>query len=316
LEDPRDLARRATARSSSRFLLHSLGPGGKTAGLDLDRAILLPVPAGPMPAVTLYLDAAQPATLDLELRTSSRPGNFTPDLTLARRTAAVAPGHRREVAVDFGVTIDQPRYVLICLMNNPALAAHLSDTRVTGLLSLSHKPGARQRPPEGIGIDSFECWVPKRRPDGHNLAFSLSPTLDPYRPENVLNGIARPASQPNAWVAAPDDPRPWLELKWEKPQSIVQVDLTFDTDFDHPMESVLLGHPEADMPFCVKHYRLLDSRGRVLAEISDNHQTRNRILLPEPVVADSLRLEILETRGAPAAVFEVRCYASAADPAG
>lgn len=130
-----------------------------------------------------------------------------------------------------------------------------------------------------------------------------------FGPENVINGVARPTSGPNAWVAAFDDPRPTLTLSWPGPVKIGRVELSFDTDFDHPMESVLMGHPEADMPFCVRHFRLRDAAGAVLGECTDNHCTRRTVRLPEPVETDRLTIEAITSHGAvPAAIFEVRVY--------
>lgn len=55
---------------------------------------------------------------------------------------------------------------------------------------------------------------------------------------NLTNGFARPVRQPNAWVAAFEDEQPCLKLTWSKPQKISRVELMFDSDYDHPMESV------------------------------------------------------------------------------
>ena len=141
------------------------------------------------------------------------------------------------------------------------------------------------------------------------MAFHAEPPIRAFYARNVVNGVARPSDEPNAWVAAPDDPAPTLTLEWASPQIIGRIELVFDTDYDHPMESVLMGHPERDMPFCVKDYRILDSRSAVLAERKGNYQARNSVTLAEPVTTTKLQLEILSTHGAPAAVFEVRCYA-------
>jgi hypothetical protein len=203
--------------------------------------------------------------------------------------------------------------VCYVVLGNAAVSLHASELRVTGILSLSQSmnkavaKGARQEPPPGSGIDSFEFWLPSRRPGGKNFAITVEPPLDLFGPANVSNGLARPTTQPNAWVAAVDDPAPSLTLCWSTRQRIRRIELTFDTDFDHPMESVLMGHPERDMPFCVKRYRIVGDQG-VLFESQDNHQTRNTIVLPEAVEAQQLRIEVLETHGAPAALFEVRCY--------
>jgi len=69
-----------------------------------------------------------------------------------------------------------------------------------------------------------------------------------------------------------------------------------------------MGHPEREIPFCLKRYRILTESSRVLFEAAENHQTRNVIVLPGPVTATAIHMEILETRGMPAAVFEMRCY--------
>ena len=83
----------------------------------------------------------------------------------------------------------------------------------------------------------------------------------------------------------------------------------WDTDFDHAMETTLWGHPEDVMPFAVKHYRLRDSDGELLAEVTDNHQTVNRIEFDEPIETDGLQIELVESHGdAPAALFALQVY--------
>ena len=54
---------------------------------------------------------------------------------------------------------------------------------------------------------------------------------------------------------------------------------------------------------------LSDDAGRVLHEVEDNHQSHNRIRFEEAVSTDALHVEVLETHGAPASLFDVRCYA-------
>jgi hypothetical protein len=111
-------------------------------------------------------------------------------------------------------------------------------------------------------------------------------------------------------VADPGDEIPWAELAWQQSQTVRQVRVSFDTDFDHPMESVLMHHPERTMPFCVEAARLLDESGRVLAELTDNYQTHWDIRFDQPVVTRRLRLEVAQPgSGCPAAVFRIRVFA-------
>lgn len=314
LRDPEDLAQKASVTASSAYVLDEFTPCGETVALDASRAMLMPVGAGPVPAVTFLADVSETTTLEVEIRRASRPDHFTPDEVLFRESIALRAGAAHPVEILSTLRLDAPGYLFFTLLRNPAVSIHISDARVSGVLSLSQSmnaavaKGLRQEPPEGSGIDSFEFWLPARRPAGKNLALKAKPGLAAYAPENTVNGVARPERQTNAWVPALEDSRPRISLSWPEEQQIGRVELAFDTDFDHPMESVLWGHPERDMPFCVRHYRLLDARGAVLYECASNHQTRNTIVLPEPVSTTELHVEVLATHGAPAAIFAVRCY--------
>lgn len=219
-----------------------------------------------------------------------------------------------ELNIDFNASVERDQYVFLCV--HPAdVDLYMSDQIVSGMLAVRHGTDPRvagknqQHPPDGIGIDSFELWCPKRRPHGQNLALRVSPGLDCFGPRNVLNGVARPADQPNAWIADWDDPKPRLTLSWSEPQQIGHVELSFDTDFDHPMETVLMGHPERTVPQCVQKFRILDGTGRELASCHDNHQTRRSIRFSNPVTTNTLHIELqAPSESVPAALMEVRCY--------
>jgi hypothetical protein len=77
------------------------------------------------------------------------------------------------------------------------------------------------------------------------------------------------------------------------------------------METVHWGHPERAMPFCVRHYRIGDDAGKLIAEQTDNYQTRNTVVLEPPITTRQLQIQVVASHGAvPAALFAVRCYAS------
>ncbi|MCX7007368.1 MAG: FAD-binding dehydrogenase, partial [Kiritimatiellaeota bacterium] len=146
--------------------------------------------------------------------------------------------------------------------------------------------------------------------EGKNLALQVHPPLACFGAANVVNGKQRPTRQPNAWLAALDDQQPALTLRWSAPQTIARIELAFDPDFDHAMESVLMGHPERVTPFCVRTFRIRDAAGKVIAECAENHQARAIIVLPASVRTDRLTIELTApSPQVPAALFEVRCYA-------
>ena len=160
-------------------------------------------------------------------------------------------------------------------MANPDLHIHQSRSRLSGLLMLQH--WRTQEPPDDIGVDTFEFWTPPRRPAGHNLALTFRPPVDAFDPANVSNGLGRPTTSVNAWVADPEDPCPTLRLRWDAPRTIREIVLVFDSDTDHAMETTLMGHPENVVPFMVRRWRILAGAGELVAACDDNHQTINRV---------------------------------------
>lgn len=308
LHDPDDLAANATISASSEYVLRELPDDGDSVQLTHSWAQMLPIGAGKAPQVTFTLDVTESTELELQLRVSSHAGGFTPDTMLASRKVSLRPGNGQHITDSLDVQVDEAQYLYYVLIKNPNVAVHTSTQHITGLLALRH---AHDQIPDGdIGIEQLEMWLPRRRPASQNLAIVVEPACAVYMAANTINGYARPTTMPNAWLAEQRDTRPTLNLHWDESQRIREIVIEFDTDFDHPIESVLMGHPESAMPHCVSDYRILDGAGQVVAAVQGNHQSIQRHILPEPLVTDTLRMEITGKHGnAPAAIFGVHCYA-------
>lgn len=315
--NPLDLASCADVTVSSTFELGNLPPGADVVPLDVSRAMLLPLQAGPVPTFNVCLEAPQKTLLRAELWIARKQGNYTPELCLAGKDLSLETMGSQEVSISFDVQFDTPRYAFLVLRENPVIGVRLSETRVTGIMALSRgmnpavATSSSQRPPKEIGVDAFDFWLPKRRPGGKNLSLRITPPLRSFCAASVINGYDRPYGTVNAWVASPEDPSPYLRLSWPEPIQIRRIVLRFDTDWDHSMESVLMNHPERVAPFCVADYRLCDETGKTIYEVKDNHASRNEILLSSAVMVRELQLEILRTHGASAAVFGVSCFSEA-----
>jgi len=317
LRDPEDLVRQARVTASSRLVLEGLNEGtaaGFLRPMTLSLAQLLPLDEGKTPVFRCYAEAVEATTLEVELKISSRAGNFTPDISLGSQRIGLQPG-RNCVVMDLNARMPAAGYAFFCIYKNERVSLYFSPQRITGILSVFNLVNeavsnyGKQTPPEDIGVDAFEFWCPQRRPEGHNLAFSVEPALDCWGPSHISNGLARPTTGANAWVADPGDPAPSLQIEWDMPKAIRRVVLKFDTDMDHPMESVLMTHPETVMPFCVRNYQILDEEGKEVYRKEDNYQTINTIDFATPVTTRRLTV-VVEHPSAetPAAVFEILCY--------
>jgi len=166
-----------------------------------------------------------------------------------------------------------------------------------------------QLPPDGIGIDSFEFWLPSRRPSYQNFAIKLSKGLEPYKVSNLSNGCCRPTNKANAWVADLKDANPCVTLSWDEAVQIKRIVLFFDSDFDHPLESTLRVHPERIVPHTVRNYRILDAEGNLIWEKTGNYQTVNELILDQTIITTSIRIFPKHpAMNVPAAIFEVQVF--------
>ncbi|GAA4458219.1 hypothetical protein GCM10023189_30090 [Nibrella saemangeumensis] len=314
LHDPADLAQQATLTASSELRLTELPLDGPLRPITESAAQMLPLTKGPVPRLTAWVVADADTMLTVEFRRSSRPDNHTPDVTLAMLDIPLSKG-KQEIELAFDVVMDQPAYGFYCFLKNEHVRLQYSDLRITGVLSVFNRINpavsnyGKQEPSEDIGVDTFEFWCPERRPKGQNIALRIEPGIQLFSSDNVRNGIQRPVSQPNAWVADLTDPNPTLTLRWPEKKRLSRVELFFDADYDHPLESVLMTHPETVVPFCVKEYILCNDRQERIFHQTDNHQGRNTIRFEQPVETSSLTIHLQSVNGnAPAALMEIRCY--------
>ncbi|MDZ8119095.1 FAD-dependent oxidoreductase [Pontiella agarivorans] len=317
LADDGDLVQSATVSTSSTCVLTELAADGPWLNLTYPVAQLIPLTPRDRPTVEFRVRAKQPSEIRVALRVSDKPENFTPERTLCEQVFSLVEG---EQTIAFPITegVDQNRYGFLTLDGNEAIKVACSEQRVTGLLTVQKKFNhavsntGEQVPPEGIGIDRFEFWVPERRPAGHNLAFKLSTPLKAFGIEQLRNGWFRPTTASNAWVATYEDENPRLELNWNAPQTLREIVLHFDADFDNAMETVQWGHPEHVAPFCIRDYVIRDANGKELHRCTDNHQTINRIRFDTPVCTRGLSIELKHPSDrVPAALFGLRVYGGA-----
>lgn len=304
LNDP---ARGAEVSASSEYRLSELKPNGRWQSLADRMALLLPIQAGEtLPVITLHLRASTPQTLTVSVLGSARAGNFTPDYQYDERVIEV--NGEGECTVAFDWQSDRDQYLFIAFEAQAHIDIALTDMRLPGIMTVFNSLNARvakhtRQIAEGnYGVDEFDFWLPRRHPHQILPALRLSQPLNGWRAQSVLNGRLRPEQQINGWTPAENDATPELVWRWKEAQPLSQLTLVQDNDFDNAMESVQMGHHFAVTPHCITHYRLWADE-HLLAEVENNHHSVCQHRLDAPVMARSVRLEILKTAGALPAVY-------------
>lgn len=315
LNDTADLVQQAhKIEASSTLSLSEIPKSSNWQNLKFSTAQMLPVGKHAMPSITFWAKADSNSTLMVELRASSKVGNHTPDVTLATKEIAIQAGEN-EYTVSFDYTFTEEQYAFVCFMRNEAVALANSDKRITGIVSVFNaiNPAVsnygKQEPPSDIGVEAFEFWCPQRRPEGKNIAMQITPALNAFSVNNLHNGLQRPVKSTNAWVADYTDTTAEIAIHWNESKSINTIELFFDADYDHPLESVLLLNPESKMAFCADEVTVLDGNNIEVASITGNYLSKRTIHLKEPLQTNVLKIKVVNTnQDSPASLFEVRCY--------
>ena len=311
IEQSMNLAALATVSASSTFELSQLNRADIWKSLTVSAAQLLPLKKDIQYSFKVSVRSSRSTTMRVQLRTSAKPQNYTPDTILDEKSIAVQAGEQ-EVTIEFSKTLTSDQYGFICFFGNEDIEIACSEQRITGLVSVFNgeskavSNNGKQTVDGDIGIDEFEFWIPERRPGGHNIALTISPPLTDFTISNLTNGYTRPYLCSNAWIAAADDNQPTIEFTWTNSVPVSRISLYFDTDFDHALESTLMGHPEKRMPFCVGNYEVFADGGQLLYRMRDNHLTINHIQLDQPVVTKTLVIKLSkQEQNIPVALFGI-----------
>ena len=142
------------------------------------------------------------------------------------------------------------------------------------------------------------------------FAFNIVPTPTYGDPENIIDGVARrwSTNPVHMWIPKKKENQS-ITLSWDAPQKFNNVNITFDS----------LSRAYTLMPFdcnkrvserLVKKYSVeafINDEWKIIAEKDDNYHRFNMLEF-DTVIADKLRVNILETWGEKSGVYEIRVY--------
>ncbi len=308
-----NLISEASITTSSTLQLSKVPFNGDWFPLNISAAQMLPLVANQNYAIEVLVKATEETTLEVQLRTSEKTENYTPELILETQTFNLKKGEQN-ITISFSNGVPQQQYGFVTFLLNTAVQLKTSHTRYTGVLSVFNgvnkavSNNGKQTPPANIGVDEFEFWTPHRRPEGKNIAMTIAPAIEAFNVSNIGNGYVRPYEKVNAWVADLNDEKPTIKVEWKEAKTISEIKLFLDPDYDHPMESTLMGHPEEVVPFCIRNYVIKDLAGEVLHKVEGNYQTINVFVPEKPLSLKGFVVEAEHpSEDVPASIFEIVC---------
>lgn len=308
-EDPEDLALQAEVSASSTSAALASTRRRRTVPLEHDLGLVLPVDPA-LDGVDVLVDAEQATSLRAALHATSKPQNYLPAEEIQQLEVPVAAG-RSWVHLPLAWTPEHARNAVLVLRAQAGVAVHEAESAAPGTVMMIR----RDMPEAERFTEQWRSW--KETLHGTGICFRFTSPTAALRAEQVRGGCARPYGGPNMWVSAPlaEDPEPWVELAWEEPRTVRQVDVILDDDVNEDL--INLHHhrtPAEVMPTLVRHARLeaRDATGvRVLARLRENRRRRWSVPLPDGERIETLRLVVEDTNGAEAAhVIALRAYAS------
>ena len=342
-QDPEDLALGASISTSSDLSVSAEKPDGFLE-LRYDLAQQLPLSKGRIETVSVLLKSARSDTCSVNIRIfeSGKLARFDNRDALAEAELSIGPGEERWLDVEVNRVFNEKALLWICLGKQPGVSWGYSNQEAFNSRFAARFNGALEpKPSHGMAriAPMKDDWIPinhnGRLPrelhewmeDTVGLKYDrkvramfcckITPSSKPYFGENVISGIARAEDWPNIWISNPSKGFPQdITLKWDGPQTVSEVILTFDTDlcapdrcFGWPREAYRFPFP---VPQCVKDYRILSRDGdnwQELLSIEGNYHRRRAHRLDDPVRTEELRVEILCTHGSNTArIYEIRVY--------
>lgn len=149
---------------------------------------------------------------------------------------------------------------------------------------------------------AFSKWLPY-----NNLYFEVEPSIYPFVPENINNGVSRPERWTNVWIPDTEkDSRPILEIDLKEKKDFNLIQFIFDGDVD---EDYLFMPSLYTFPHIPAHFNIYIEKDKVwkkVMEIRENTKYLVSCRFERPVSTQKLRVEFLDAKEL--WLYEIRIY--------
>lgn len=269
-------------------------------------ALSLPL-RGRVDSISLYGKAVRDTQLRCHLFRADKPENYNPAdkvcsiVVPVKETAETAEIH---IPLNLDLT---PGHYFIEVEENADLVMAMSAFSFTGAITAWRK---NNMDPTHVDWESGEMkqleWVVTQG----CLCFRVDCEEEIFGAENLQNGFTRPYIGSNIWHSAGKKDQK-IVLRWEKPQSISQIKLFFDSNLNRFCRSAETDYTDLFYRM-VKDYTIFykaeDGAAQMLCQIRDNFQRVNELNF-DGICTDEITISLEDTCGQPFfSVYEVRCY--------
>lgn len=303
--DPHNLAASASVSVSSVKPLENLAQE-QMRPLTESLALSLPL-RGRVGSISLYGKAVRDTQLRCHLFRADKPENYNPAekvcsiVVPVKETAETAEIH---IPLNLDLT---PGHYFIEVEENADLVMAMSAFSFTGAITAWRK---NNLDPTHVDWESGEMkqleWVVTQG----CLCFRVDCDEEIFGAENLQNGFTRPYIGSNIWHSA-DKKDQKIVLRWEKPRSISQIKLFFDSNLNRFCRSAETDYTDLFYRMVKDYtvfYKAEDGTTQMLCQIRDNFQRVNELNFDE-ICTDEITISLEDTCGQPFfSVYEVRCY--------
>ena len=292
IDDPADLAEAASVTASS---VHNGLPGERTEWLPLQEGGFLAFPAVRGRHIQIEIHAEHPTVLRARCGSAKLPNRLNIGVDAEEHCWELHGGIQR---IEAEIAEENTFCIWEFAPTPGAALAVCARTRTGFLCGQSGSPALREP----------RAW------------YAEAPAL--YAETQILSGENRPWGGANAWIAAPDDSKPWVELRWNTPVAAREIRFYLDADLAMELSSSHAGHWEKSHHFAARQSmppqlvkelaltaELESGEAVVLAELFEQHQRLVTVRIPGKERITALRAELRQTWGGlPPIIYRISIF--------
>ncbi len=309
-EDPNNVALSAQVSASSHRTLTGFDPVAEgLIRLHEDFALMFPVVTETLQRISIPAIVNEDTEISVWLCSNDKGVNYVPNLNLWSDRIFVRAADDATIDLLPDIRVEKKGFLWLIIEANERVALHASEDKAVGVIAL--KPEKQRELHHNY--EGQLIWKPKKQ----SIAFSLEPFQDCFVPQNVVNGYSRPYILPNCWISEPFNMgrAEWIELRWNEPKTIHEIDILCNTDLDNPLETVHVPHPDPIMEETLRDFDVLvqtmDGSWKEIERIRNNHHRKICVCcIAESIQAVRINCQAANCGYPRAEIYEIRAYES------